>query len=370
MSAGILPKSPFVRSLLAQADHMNRAAHEAAHPHFPFLTAGDVPAVAALLARLGWLEEGEQVVACDRAGPGNMNLTLRVVTDRRTAVLKQARPWVEKYEQIDAPWDRGIFECRFYERVAGLREVADRMPRLLAADERARVLWLEHLPEASDYSSLYGGGQLAPDEVAALARWLRALHGGTRGAVEPQFANRAMRVLNHQHLCEVPLTSHGLALEALEPGLEAAAARLRDDRAYVDAVAEVGRRYLADGTCLVHGDYFPGSWLRTPAGPRIIDPEFCFWGPPEWDVGCAVAHLVLARQPQVRIEQFMRDYGEGLDMSWVARFAAVEVMRRVIGVAQLPIPPSTHQRAAWLAGSRAALESATVERLYDTAPEG
>ena len=39
-------------------------------------------------------------------------------------------------------------------------------------------------------------------------------------------------------------------------------------------VTALGVRYLEDGDTLVHGDYFPGSWLRTGEGVRIIDGPF------------------------------------------------------------------------------------------------
>jgi hypothetical protein len=48
---------------------------------------------------------------------------------------------------------------------------------------------------------------------------------------------------------------------------------LKGDTAFGTRVNELGEIYLADGAQLVHGDFFPGSWLRTPHGPMIIDPE-------------------------------------------------------------------------------------------------
>ena len=120
------------------------------HPEFPWLEAGDIEAVGRLLAERGWLEAGECVCSADRAGEGNMNLTLRVRTDRRSMILKQARPWVEKYDTIAAPWDRALFEQRFYERIRSIPEVASRMPRLIQSDDRARVLLLEDLRDGTD----------------------------------------------------------------------------------------------------------------------------------------------------------------------------------------------------------------------------
>ena len=57
---------------------------------------------------------------------------------------------------------------------------------------------------------------------------------------------------------------------------------LIDDRVYCQTVACAGRIYLSetDTDPLVHGDYFPGSWLHAGAGIRVIDPEFCFLAAP------------------------------------------------------------------------------------------
>lgn len=327
------------------------------YPDFPWLSADDPAAVERLLGSHGWLAADEQVQTCAPVGGGNMNLTLRVRTHRRSLIVKQARPWVEKFDHIAAPWDRIVYELRFYERVSELPEVGGLMPRLLAASSDARVLLLEDLGDARDMTDLYGGGPLETADVSALARYLRSLHDATRGQPDPRFANREMRALNHEHIYRFPLDrKNGLDLDRFEPGLTAAARQLQDDAKYVAAVSRAGRVYLADGHCLVHGDYFPGSWLRTPNGLRVIDPEFCFYGPPEFDLGCAVAHLVLAGRPTLTRPLLMAyDRGGGpsvFDERLVAVFAGVEIMRRLIGVAQLPMDPANGQRRTWLEQSR------------------
>ncbi len=342
---------------------MIRQQHIQAYPDFPWLDGSDPAGVQQFVIQRGWLERGERFVGCEKAGEGNMNLTLRVRTDRRTVILKQARPWVEKYDHIPAPWDRAVHEQRFYERAGSIPAVASRMPRLLRADEAARALLLEDVEGASDLTGLYSGGELEGTTRRSLAAYLAALHGATAGEPDPAFANRAMRELNHQHIFDVPLRAdNGLELERFEPGLTDAAAALREDGAYVERVRQTGERYLADGPCLVHGDYFPGSWLRSPRGVFVIDPEFCFYGDAAFDVGFALGHLALSRQPREAAEAFVAEYeagrgreGEPLADEWVGRYAAVEVMRRLIGVAQLPIPPSEGRRGELLERSRRAM---------------
>ena len=295
----------------------------------------------------GLLAGGERLTSVERAGEGNMNLTLRIATSERSFVLKQARPWVEKYPQIAAPADRALVEIEFYEAVAALPQVRDAMPALLGADRESRLLLLEDLGGAHDFTALYAGEPLSSPHLQELVAYLVALHSLPAATIADRrgvFENREMRALNHEHIFRLPLAvDNGLDLDGFTPGLAAAAARLKDDAEYVERATDLGREYLADGDTLVHGDYFPGSWLRTGAGVSVIDPEFCFLGPRAFDVGFMLGHLHLAGQPRETLESVVSLYQEraGVAEGGFARrataFAGVEIMRRLIGVAQLPL---------------------------------
>lgn len=342
-----------------------RRSFQERHPDFPWLEAGRIPPVESLLQRLGWIDSDEVVKDAGKAGEGNMNLTLRVQTSRRTFILKQARPWVEKYDHIAAPWDRIHAEQAFYRRVSREEELATMMPRLLGADLEARVLLLEDLAPAVDMTGLYRGESLETGTLEALAAFLRLLHTRTRGEAQSVFVNLEMRRLNHAHIFELPLTSDlDLPLDDFEPGLGVAARELKRDTAYVARIGEAGDRYLGPGSGLVHGDYFPGSWLLTAEGPRIIDPEFCFLGDPEFDLGVAIAHLALARRPETEARKFISAAGPTSDPQWIAFYAAAELMRRLIGVAQLPLGRTEGWRAGMLEGSRRAAMSGSWEALW------
>lgn len=297
-----------------------------------------------------------------------MNLTLLVETNRRKLVLKQARPWVEKYDHIAAPWERMDYEQRFYERAASIPEVAARMPNLIAADREARCVLLEALEDARDFTDLYAGAEIAEQDLRELVIYLAALHSATRGAPDPAFANREMRRLNHEHIFCIPLAVE-LDLERFEPGLNKAAEQLKRDEAFVSAVRALGERYLADGPCLVHGDYFPGSWLRSGKGVKVIDPEFCFCGDPEFDLGVWIAHLALGRKGRTIAASILDDYDRRAktrsDRALIARYAATEVMRRLIGVAQLPIAPSNGWRGEMLERARGAMENQKFTDLFE-----
>lgn len=301
----------------------------------------------------GFIDPDERLQSAVKAGEGNMNLTLRLVTAKRSLILKQARPWVEKYPHIAAPSERALTEIAFYETVASRPAVAEAMPRLLASDPERRVLVLEDLGEASDLTTLYAGETLSLEDLEALVRFLKALYPPfvDLRAERPVLENREMRALNHTHLFELPLAeNNGLDLDAVTPGLDDAAARLKRDDRYVARVKRLGELYLADGASLLHGDYFPGSWLRTSAsaGLRIIDPEFCFLGTPAFDLGVMAAHLYLSRQDESLLERLFETYGDPELVTLARPFAGVEIMRRLLGVAQLPLPYGIETKSALL----------------------
>ena len=295
-------------------------------------------------------------IAIERAGAGNMNLALRVTpAGGRSFILKQGRPWVEKYPQIPAPFERTLVEAAFYAEVERERQVSALMPQMLLVDEDNHVLALEDIGSGGDFTSIYADGAISAATVDVLLDWLARLAAvvippGRRET----FANRAMRALNHEHMFSVPLREgNGLDLDAITPGLAEAARALARDHVYVEAVATIGRRYLADGVTLVHGDYFPGSWLQADEGVRIIDPEFCFLGEPEVDCGILAAHLTLARCAPAVLEQIAAAaVKRGLDLALVEAYAGVEIMRRLIGVAQLPLPHGIEVKRTLLQHSR------------------
>jgi 5-methylthioribose kinase len=292
--------------------------------------------IKAHLQALGWLPATEKVTRMEIAGEGNMNLVVRVVTAERSFILKQSRPWVEKYPSIAAPGDRILSEVAFYQAVAGQSAVASRMPAILAVDEESRSAMLEDLGTASDCTDLYAGGRVDPQPLAA---WLSGLHtvpvpDGLRGRLR----NREMRTLNHAHIFDLPMSgAHGMDLDEVTPGLQRLAAEFRARAGLLDVVSGLGDLYLADGDALLHGDFYPGSWLRTEDGVKVIDPEFGFLGAPEFDLGVFAAHLHMSGYSEEEVSQALKTYAEPFDRDLVSRFAGVEIMRRLLGVAQLPM---------------------------------
>ena len=333
-------------------------------PGIFFLDPSDLRSLGEYLSAGGRLESGEKLLAAEKAGEGNMNCVVRVRTSARSFIVKQSRPWLEKYPQIAAPFDRALAEARFYRLIESSPTVAGRMPRLLWTDDQARTVALEDLGAASDFFPLYAREiSMSEETLVELMSYLAALHPLAPEAqtARESLANRDMRALNHEHIFALPLRpENGLNLDAYTgtSGLGAAAALLKGDPDYVAAATELGERYLhGTGDSLLHGDFFPGSFLRTIAGVRVIDPEFCFCGDAEYDLGVFAAHLILAGEPAARAERAMEFYQANTTTAFSAklarRYAGVEIMRRLIGIAQIPtLRADLAQKTALLALSR------------------
>lgn len=298
------------------------------------LDAADLSGLQDRLRALGWLTSSEAVESVGKAGEGNMNCTLRIFTNQRTFIVKQSRPYVEKYPQIPAPEDRAVIEGKFYSLIGEDAKLARAMPKLIGLSEADRLLALEDAgADARDFTFLYSGTPLTEQEVGELTGWLAHLHRAFRGRASDFDRNEKMRRLNHEYIFVQPLTA-GVSF----PG------------AYRECLRLLGELYLGDGPCLLHGDYFPGSWLKTASGIKVIDPEFAFFGPPEFDAGVLLAHMYLAGQSDP--DRILRHMSRWCDARLTRQFAGVEIMRRILGVAQLPLRATTEQKGALLEKSK------------------
>ncbi len=339
------------------------------HPGLYLLDPADPTGVEVAMRDASLLAAGERVIRCSRAGDGNMNCTVRVETSHRSLILKQSRPWVEKYPSLAAPWDRVCREWEFYQAVRGVAGVADRMPSVLHLDPEARWMAIEDLGGAGDYTGIYRGDVLPVRDLEGLADFLGRLHRIPLEAGQPSLGNREMRALNHAHVFEIPFQAgNGLDLEAITPGLSAAAARVHGDATLAKLARDLGRDvYLTDGVSLIHGDFFPGSLVRTPRGPRVIDPEFGFRGRAEYDVGVWLGHLVLAGQSEGMLDVWRQAYlpPRGYDDALAMQLAGIEVIRRLIGYAQLPLGCSASGRIRRLDLGVALMRSPTVKTLRE-----
>ncbi len=99
----------------------------------------------------------------------------------------------------------------------------------------------------------------------------------------------------------------------------------------------VGNRYLSPGDTLLHGDYYPGSWMTVNEKVFVIDPEFSFMGFAEYDLGVMAAHGIMATMSPGFLPCVLKKYSGKAEKKLVRQVAGIEIIRRLIGLAQLPL---------------------------------
>ncbi|NKC00815.1 MAG: phosphotransferase [Pseudomonadales bacterium] len=300
----------------------------------------DLPQLSQLARTLAWIEDSDEFMELTPAGEGNMNWVRRAtLASGGSMILKQSLPYVAKYPGIPAPIERIEVERAFYAAIAETA-LAEQTPTVIGFDATSHTLCLEDLGSASDLTTLYAPSATDTNQtIAVLLSWLSDLHA-VDVADPNDFLNKAMRQLNHEHIFALPFQK--------ENGLEFSSALTevwevlltRDLR---DQAMQLGQRYLCEETkngCLLHGDFYPGSWLSTPSGSfAVIDPEFAFYGPAEFDVGVLWAHLLFAGFSHPQVASLLDNYQgpPGFSNTLAGQFAGVEILRRLFGVAQLPL---------------------------------
>jgi 5-methylthioribose kinase len=301
------------------------------------------------------------------AGDGNINYVRRVrVTGGPAAgtswIVKQAREVLERFPEYRVTTERIVFERRYVACVAEhAPECALVLPGILAFDADSRVLVMEDLG-SERLSDALDAGHVPDDALDALGAYLGGVHAATREAASrlaAQFANDEMRRLHGEHIFALPYEPDAFPLE---PAVRKAADRRLARPGVREAISELRARYYAEASALVHGDPQPGNVMLQRGKPRLIDAEIAHVGDPAFDLGTALAHLLIcaaggpmedssrwSRGAERLVEGYRRSGGRAEDVALARRYAGVEILRRTIGAARLP-------RVAGPAAAEAALE--------------
>ncbi len=306
----------------------------------------------AYLREQHFINPDDTVLNVEKPGEGNMNFVARIKTQKGSVIIKQANPFVQKYPQIAAPQERVLVESEFYRMIQDDESLASCMPLFMGMDPVNHVIALQDLGEATDFTFLYlKGKELSGSELEQLIHFLNELHAIPPDRLTNYSKNLALRILNHEHLFVYPfLEENGFNLNQVQQGLQEIAALYKSDSAFKNTVKALGDIYLSQGNTLLHGDYYPGSWLKTKDNLKVIDPEFSFVGNREFELGILIAHLKMSEAPGKQIDSVRSLYHAGSHFNWKLcyQFAGIEIMRRIIGLAQLPLNLTLEEKESLL----------------------
>ncbi len=283
-----------------------------------------------------------EIVSVSKLVSGNMNLTLRCVTnDGRSLIVKQGRDFVEKYPSIAAPLGRTSVEYYYYENISCNEYLNKMSPKVLSVCHKNQILILEDLGQGIDGIKYYEDPEsLTEQNLLKVIQYLVHLHSLKKNHQSSILENKKMKELNSFHMFDLPFTSdgHDLLVENF-PELRELGRSLMSNRIVKKVSTNLKERYLRSGECLIHGDFYLGSLFLADELVYVIDPEFCFWGYREFDIGILLAHLFMLKKTKsecaLLIDYYLK-YQDEVDINIVNQHAGIEILRRLYGVAQLP----------------------------------
>lgn len=296
----------------------------------------------AYLRQVGLTAKGEHVIAIEKPGEGNMNVVIRIKTNITSLIFKQSREFVQKYPQIPAPMNRISVEYSFYNALSAT-SAASFFPKIRHFDEENYALILEDLGQVQDLSRLYSTREVNTPNLKDLVHILSEIHLAKPPQNQPK--NLELRKLNHQHIFILPFVlDNGFDLDSIQEGLQKLAEPIKNDENLKQRVHEIGELYLSEGNTLLHGDYYPGSWMKIDNKIYVLDPEFSFLGFAEFDLGVMAAHLILSTGKIESVEGILNEYQGKVSYQLTCQMAGIEIIRRLIGLAQLPLERTLEEK--------------------------
>lgn len=291
-----------------------------------------------------------KVIGTGKAGEGNMNVVLRTFLDNGSSIiLKQSKPYVLKYPAIPAPLNRIEVEHTFYKTIRVDEYLKKQMPIYIAYDPANHLMILEDLGKGSDFTYLYKRGKANMFPGKKGIAFLSRLHQLEIPESFPD--NMELKLLNAEHIFEYPYRhNEGFDLDQIQPGLLDIAQPFFESTELKSQVQTLKKSYLATGQYLIHGDFYPGSWLDSRDGFKVIDPEFSFIGHAEYDLGIMLGHCKMARVEEGMIKEFIGEYSysSSFDKEYMWQIAGIEIIRRLIGLAQLPVDLTLEEKKVLL----------------------
>jgi 5-methylthioribose kinase len=366
-------------------------------PEYEILNPGTVAAYIAGNANLAGIVDTDTLEVSE-VGDGNLNLVFVCKDGNGDGIcLKQSLPYVRL---VGEGWpltpERVIAESRGL--AAAATYVPDLVPAYYGVDKENYVLAMENLMGWDMWRIQLNMGNSHPGVGALLGRYVAALAFYTSffAIDQGEIKERLAEAINPE-LCKITED-----LVFTEPYIDV------DNNSYVDELipeiagmradarlrAEVGMlkyRFMTAGEALIHGDLHTGSvMVRQSANGgecKVIDPEFCYYGPVGFDLGALFGNYMAARaraavlNRPAEYQRWLTDLGpetwdsfeaemrrlwpERLDKTWTNSFldawlaqvqkdtigyGGCKANRRIIGLAKVTdiqeLPHEEHVKAA------------------------
>eukprot|EP00040_Diaphanoeca_grandis_P019276 m.101737 g.101737 ORF g.101737 m.101737 type:complete len:388 (-) comp27346_c2_seq1:41-1204(-) len=292
-------------------------------------------------------------------GGGNLNYAFRVSSPALpggSVFVKQAPEFIKCLgPEYKLTQDRIRVEALATENFNRLTEYS---AKLLCYDEMKCTIVLEDLRDYELLRDVHGLGWCADERGVAqnLSKFMIQLHeGSVRSSLTPEQIDTYEKTFSNTDMCGV--TSEYVFTKAFrqddtnrwDAALTDDIKTIHNNTQFCMRVLELKKAFNTVKTSLVHGDLHTGSIMVDKAGnTKVIDAEFAFYGPPEFDVALALAGFCFSTLYSVDVERMSArgaieiiwtNYFKAMtsqSASLVLGFCGCEMMRRVIGAAHWP----------------------------------
>ncbi|MFD1927476.1 S-methyl-5-thioribose kinase [Sporosarcina siberiensis] len=316
-------------------------------------------------------------LSCTEIGDGNLNYVFRItdINTDESIIIKQALPYAKV---VGESWPLTLKRAKI--EAEALKEhgkyVPKIVPKVLGTDTSLAITILEDLSHLTVAREGLINGENYPKLAADIGEYLAktlfytsdfALHPFDKKKLVVQFSNPELCKITEDLVFTDPFFDS--ETNNIEPELQSIVEALWANKKTKLEVAKLKRTFLTKADALLHGDLHTGSIFVSQKETKVFDPEFAFYGPIGFDIGQFIANLimqVLTREREQRelltlqIEQtwlaftttfselwkkdsvdnysYIEDYEVEVlreVLSDTLGFAGCEIIRRVIGLAQV-----------------------------------
>ncbi len=281
----------------------------------------DSESVLSYAAQISELSEklGSRPYRAREVGDGNLNLVFIVEGSKGGIVIKQALPYVRLVgESWPLPLSRAHYE--HLALVAQGQCVPDLVPAVFYHDADMSLTAMQWLSPHIILRKALIQGKIYPKVGRDLGRFLAHtllknscfwLSSEEKKAKTEQFLkNTAMCQITEDLVFDEPFFD--APLNKHNPHLADTVLALRADNKLILKVQELKAKFVNQADALLHGDLHTGSVMVTASDTKVIDPEFAFFGPMGFDVGCILANFMMAFFAQQNYPQDRKAYREWL----------------------------------------------------------
>lgn len=236
---------------------------------------------------------------------GNLNLVYAIL-DRddpeKKILIKQALPHLRVLKEWKLIKERLEFEAKYYSVCNELSLKA--IPEFYGYDHEMCVIMMEYLDNHIIFRKGMTKGIIFPEVGKVTGEFLAKIlyqtsdfHQDYHTKINEviRFANPHLCVLTHMAIFTNPYLEddEGNIKMTINPLIHSEILALRVDNELKSGVMEMKYDFMNKAQALLHGDLHSGSLMVNEHETRIIDPEFCFYGPMGFDLGHVVGTIFL-----------------------------------------------------------------------------